>query len=163
MTLSPFFISALFLCVPYALASQQDIQNRTVSLRTWGWTLPAIPFSLAGWYKWYFSGTFDPRIFLLLVGFIASYFIAQYLYKTGHPEIGGGDLLGICIMLLYVPILPELGNIIYIFPLCICTLLICLYWNTRKGGIPFLFPFTVSHIGLLVISTFIYYGMIVNQ
>jgi hypothetical protein len=156
MSLSPFFISALFLCVPYTNAAFQDLKGRTVNLVTWKWVLLAVPSSLIGWILWIQTNTFDPRIFLLLAGFIAVFFIAGLLWKTGHPSIGGGDILGICLMLLFVPVLPELGpTIIYIFPLCLCTLIISLYWNTRGEEVPFLFPFAICHAGLLISSMFI--------
>lgn len=155
---SSFFISALFLCVPYLKASLEDLKGFTVSLNTWKWVSFAIPSSLVGWYQWYLSDVFDPRIFLLLAGFIAVFFIAGFLWKTGHPSIGGGDILGICIMLIFVPILPELTYIIYIIPLLICTLLISVFWNTHGKDIPFLFPFAICHTGLLIISSLIYYN-----
>ena len=155
MALSPFFISALFLCVPYTKATFQDLKGFTVSLETWKWCLLAAPSSLLGWYSWYLSNTLDSRIFLLLAGFILVFFISGLLWKTGRPSIGGADILAICIMLMFVPVLPELSYIIYIFPVCICSLLISLYWNTQGKETPFLFPFTVSHAGLLLMSSLI--------
>ena len=156
MILSSFFISGLFLCVPYLNAAYQDLHHRTVSLHTWKWSFLAVPTSLLGWYEYYLSPYFDPRIFLLLAGFIAAFFIGVLLYQTGKPSIGGGDILGICIMLLFVPVLPELGfQVIYIFPLCVCTLIISLYWNTRGKEIPFLFPFALCHAALLISAIFI--------
>ena len=156
MILSPFFISGLFLCVPYLLAAYQDLHHRTVSFQTWRWLILAVPSSLLGWYEYYHTSYFDPRIFLLLAGFIAAFFIGLLLYTKGKPSIGGGDILAICIMLLFIPVLPELGwNIIYIFPLCVCSLIISLYWNTRGKEIPFIFPFALAHTALLISATFI--------
>lgn len=156
MELSPFFISALFLCIPFSNAAYQDLHHRTVSLNTWEWVSLAIPSSIIGWYDWYHSGSFDSRVFLLLAGFIAVFFIAGLLWKTGHPSIGGGDILGICLMLIFVPVLPELNStLFYVIPLIICTLLISVFLNTSEKGLPFLFPFAVCHAGLLAISMII--------
>ena len=155
MIISPFFFSALILCIPLLLASFQDLTRYTVSLNTWKWTLLAVPSSVLGWITWYSSGKMEYRVFLLLAGFIACFFIAGYLWQTGKPSIGGGDILAICLMLLYVPVLPELGNIIYIFPVCILALIYSLYWNARGKETPFLFPFTISHVSLLLIASFI--------
>ena len=156
MTLSPFFISALLLCIPYVDAAFQDLNSLTVSLETWKRSLLAVPTSLLGWYAWYFSGHFEYRVLLLLAGFIAAFFIGMILWRTGRPEIGGGDVLAISLMLLFVPVLPELSDtLIYIFPLCLCTMFIGLYWNVRGKRTPFIFPFTICHAGLLITATLI--------
>ena len=110
---------------------------------------------MIGWIAWYHSPTFDPRVFLLLVGLIASFFIGLILWVKGKPSIGGGDILAISFMLLFVPVLPELGQVIYIIPLSICTLIVSVYWNTHGKEIPFIFPFTVCHAILLTIATLI--------
>ena len=155
MTISPFFISALLLCYPYGLAAFHDLKRLTVPLQTWGWTLLALPTSILGWYYYYNTVYFDSRIFLILAGFIAAFFISMILYQTGNPSIGGSDVIGISLMLLYVPVLPELGTAIYIFPLCVCTLICSLYWNVSGRETPFLFPFMVCHIGLIISTGFI--------
>ena len=156
MPLSPFFISALLLCIPYVDAAFQDLNSRTVSLETWKLSLLALPTSLFGWYTWYYSGHFEYRVLLLLAGFIAAFFIGMILWRTGRPEIGGGDVLAISLMLLFVPILPELSDtLIYIFPLCLCTMFTGLYWNVQGKRTPFIFPFAICHAGLLIIATLI--------
>ena len=153
---SPFFISALLLCVPYLNAGLYDLKQRTVPLDTWKLVFIAVPTSLLGWYNWYFSGHFEYRVLLLLAGFIATFFIGAIIWKSGKPQIGGGDVLAISLMLLFVPVLPELSpTLIYIFPLCICTLITGLYWNVQGKSTPFIFPFVISHAGLLIIATLI--------
>ena len=156
ITPSPFFISALLLCIPYIRAGIHDLRNLTVPLETWKLAVIAVPSSLLGWYSWYFSGHFEYRVLLLLAGFIAVFFIGMILWRTGAPQIGGGDVLAISLMLLFVPVLPELSSsLIYIFPLCLCTLVTGLYWNVRGKRTPFIFPFTICHVGLLITATLI--------
>ena len=157
MITSSFFLSALLLCIPYSRAAIYDLKYLTVPLDTWKLALIALPTSLLGWYTWYFSGKFEYRVLLLLAGFIAAFFIGMVLWKTGYPQLGGGDVLAISIMLLFVPVLPELGgySLIYIFPLCICTLITGLYWNVRGQQTPFVFPFTICHAGLLITASLI--------
>lgn len=142
--------------IPYYQAVIWDVRKRTVPLSTWKWTLIALPSSLYGWYQWIFSKYFDPRIFLLAAAFISLFFIGQYLWKTGHPAIGGGDILCIVILMMYVPVLPEISlSLFYIYPVLLCTLFLTLGWNMYHEPVPFILPFLLSHATLIAISSII--------
>ena len=157
ISLSPFFISGVILFLPYYRAALYDLQSKTVPLSTWYLSLLAVPSSVFGWYLWWKTPYFDPRIFLLIASFIGIFFFGSLLWQRGVKAIGGGDIIAIALLMLFVPVLPEISySLFYIFPvLLLCTFMIVGWNTTHPQAVPFIFPFLLSHATFIAVSSFI--------